>query len=184
MLGIRTRRGWTVLLITGVAVLVALMLVLGSLWQAYHEYSDQVDALEPRIARLIGITQSHPELLEANLLIDAQLAELAYPASQDGTATGTAMQQVVRNLAQSSGMEVSGSQILPARSEGNLEMISLNLTLTGGLRALESLLLDLPTVRPLVFVDTIVIQPTRVRGSVEVQEVMVQIGVTSVRLLP
>ncbi|WP_409524919.1 type II secretion system protein GspM [Nitrincola sp. MINF-07-Sa-05] len=184
MLGIRTKRGWTVLAITGAAVLLTLMLILSALWQAYHDYSSQIDSLEPRIARLIGITQSHAELLEANLEIDAQLAELAYPASQDATATGTVMQQVVRNLTQSVGMEVTGSQILPARSEGNLEFISLNLTLTGELGALESLLLDLPSVRPLVFVDSIVIQPARVRSGSGVQSLMVQMGLTSVRLLP
>ena len=184
MLGIRTARAWGVASITLGSVMLVLILVLGALWQAYHDYSGQIESLEPRIARLIGITQSHGQLLDANLQINTQLEELMYPATQDTTATGTTLQQVVRNVVQTAGMEVAGSQILPSRAEGSLEFVSLNLTLNGDLPSLEALLFGLPSVRPLVFVDSMVVQPARTRGVGAAQDVMVQMTITSVRALP
>ena len=184
MLGIRSARAWVVLLSSTVAVSMLFVIVLGALFNTWKSYDQQIESLEPRIARLMGVWQSHQELLEANVEINARLAELAYPAGQDTTSTGAVMQQALRNQVQTAGMQISGSQILPPRQDGNLEFISMNLTASGNIEALETMLLQLQSLRPLVVTESLNIQPARARRGEQTQEVLVQLRLSSPRLNP
>lgn len=147
--------------VTLAAIAVLLLMVLSSLWNMRAEYSAEIERLEPQIARLQGIAQSHEQLQMANEMLDVMVSELAYPATGDNAIVAAAMQQRIRQLMSGAGFTIAGSQILPASREGNLQLLRLDLTVTGNVDALDTALLELRELRPVVIVESVELKPAR-----------------------
>jgi len=125
-------------------------------------YAEEIESIEPRTARLLGLSESTERLTTAGLQADAILEQVAYPEQRDSATTSAAMQQDVREQLIAAGMSISGSQIRPRQSEDGYDRLVLDLTAEGNIGALEQALLALEEMRPLVFVKELAIKPARV----------------------
>lgn len=151
------------------AALLLLILAL-VLWQAAERagvYRDTLDGLTPRYARLLGIQAAGDGLHAALQASRSQLATLAYGASTAPDRVGAEMQQKVRALAESAGLNVATSQLGAVESEELFDAISLNIRVEGSLHDLEALLRGVQSLEPVVQLRSLTITaiPRRVPGA-------------------
>lgn len=174
------------LIVVGTLAVIAVVwfLIALNLFGKYRAYHQESKDLVPRIARLTGLIESEAKLREANEQISTQIAGLAFPGTSDPAATGASMQQLIRSSFEKAGLVVAGSQILPPRIDPLFTRIQLELTANGSLESLETALLELRELRPLVLVDSLNIQPARVRRGDPAQMISLRIRLTSLRVLP
>jgi general secretion pathway protein M len=133
-------------------------------WFLRQGFIDDIEAIEPRTARLLGIMKSVDQLKVASGDAKSRLRELAYGSDRDSATTAAAMQQNIRELMTGAGLSVSGSQILPQRKSEVFDRLSLDIVAVGNIEALDTALAGLEAMRPLVFVETLKVNPERTRG--------------------
>ena len=153
-------------LVVGGTLLLLLLLVLYwffHFWMLRQSYVEQIESMQPRTARLLGISDSYKQLQEADIQASRSLLELAYPATRNSPMTAAAMQKSVRELMVGAGLSVSGSQILPARNADGLYRLSLDISAQGNIDALDEALSQLELMRPLVLVESLLVKPARDR---------------------
>ncbi|MFA5496326.1 MAG: type II secretion system protein GspM [Porticoccaceae bacterium] len=165
------------------AIALVVLVILSSLWSWHSDNSQRLEDIEPRIARLLGYIHSFDQLDVAAAHTHAQLASLTYPAGSDSAATGANVQQQLRHQLEAAGLSVTGSQVLAAQARQGFEEIRVNLTASGSMEALDQALLALQQMRPLVLVNSLELSPARARRNDPEQNVMLQLGVSVVRLL-
>lgn len=154
-------------LVVGCTLLAVALLVLYGVvhfWLLRQGFVGEIDAIQPRTARLLGITQSLPELEVAAEAAGAGLRDLAYSSDSDSAATAAAMQQDVRELLTNAGMSVSGSQVLPPRALEGFDRLGLDITAVGNIDAVDEALAGLELVRPQIFIDSVKLKPERSRS--------------------
>lgn len=148
---------------------VVLALVLGVFFlvtelQSRHAWADDtLGELEPRHARLAGLQHVEPRI---NAAVDAsreQLARFVFPAATPSERIGTELQQRVRQLAETVGLAVINSRILPVRAADSLEFVGVVVTVQGDAAALRGLLLALPEEQPTLQLDAATLQGARGR---------------------
>lgn len=167
------------------ALLLLLWLTIAvNLWQSYRNYHQESADLIPRIARLTGLIESEARLRDANEEVSAQLAGYTFPSTTDPASAGANMQQQIRNAFEKAGLTVAGSQILPPRIDPLLTRIQLEVTASGPLESLETALLELPELRPMVLIDHLNVQPARARRGDLTQSVSVRLRLTALKVLP
>jgi general secretion pathway protein M len=120
--------------------------------------SDRLAELEPRHARLLGIEASGPALDKALIERRALFGRHAYPSSQDVARAGSEAQQRARELFTKAGLEVSSTQVLPAKAVDGFDRIPVAIRVEGDLAALQSALVVLPAQSPSLFVESINLQ--------------------------
>jgi general secretion pathway protein M len=147
----------------GFVLIVVLYWVL-HFWFLYQGFAGEIEAIEPKTARLLGIMQSVDPLGVASNEASGRLRELAYGADRDSATTAAAMQQNIRELMTGAGLSVSGSQILPQRKSEAFDRLSLDITAEGNIEALDAALSGLEAMRPLVFIENLKVNPERSRG--------------------
>lgn len=125
------------------------------------DYASERSRIEPRLARLQGLLDEQALLAERSEEAARLLRQLAYPAEQDVTALAAALQAEVRQLMDASGMEVSNSQVLPARPEELFERVAVKLTVSGSTEALSSALAALSAQRPQLLIESLDAFPER-----------------------
>lgn len=185
ILGFRTDRAGILVLLTLALGALLVLLLLGAIWGQQSAYKSRAADLGPRIARMQGLVEHREMLREAAHLADQALLDLTYPAAEDTQTTATAMQQQVRGVMEAAGLDVTGSQILPASNEEHFTRIRLDLTARGGMDALEAALLGLDGEQPLMLVESLNIQPVRTRRRGDnTQHVVARFRLVSLRLLP
>lgn len=147
-------------------VLIALLALYWILhfWMLRQEFAGEIEAVQPRTARLLGIMESFDQLDTATVQVGGVLRELTYPSSRDSATTAAAMQQDIRELMTAAGLSITGSQILPARVADGLDRLSLDITAEGNIDALDEAFESLGAMRPLVFVRSATIKPSRSRA--------------------
>lgn len=143
-------------------LLLVLLYCVGNLWALRQGYVEQIDAIAPRSARLLGMLESTEALAAADREAASILEEVAYPALRDAASTGAAIQKDVRELMIEAGMSISGSQVLPRQAEEGFDQITVEITAEGNTDALEQTLASLELMRPLVFVKSLNVKPARV----------------------
>jgi|GEM_PF-414867 len=154
-------------IVVGISLGLVLLLVLYwvlHFWFLRQGFVEEIDAIEPRTARLLGIMQSVDQLQGASGEASGRLRELAYGADRDSATTAAAMQQNIRELMTGAGLSVSGSQILPQRKSEGFDRLSLDITAQGNIEALDAVLSGLEAMRPLVFVEALKVNPERSRA--------------------
>jgi general secretion pathway protein M len=153
-------------LVVGFSIGLALLLVIYCVvqcWSLRQSYVSEIEAIEPRTARLLGIMEKREDLESASREVLTQLQALTYPLGQDSATTAAGMQQEVRDLMSSAGLSISGSQILPTRLESGFEILGLDITAEGNTEVLDDALSGLQAMRPVVFVESVLIKPSRGR---------------------
>ena len=153
-----TLRQWA--LLGGIAVLLVVpLLLLGSWIYSKHQWAqEQLGTLEPRYARLAGMQGQTEEIQEALKRIESIKALHIYPAEQDSTQTGNALQQRLRTVLDKAGLSVVSSQVRPTSESGEsdqgpYERISVSMTAEGEWSAIQLAIMSLPEVTPTVWLD-------------------------------
>lgn len=177
----QTRRGLWLLLATG-AVVVLLAVGAGFYVFQKHQWAQaQLAALEPRYARLAGLRLSEPELDQISTANRARLAQYVYPASQDASQAGNDAQQRIRAVLGAAGLDVMSSQVLPSKKDPMFDRIPLSVRIEGDLLGLQSMLVVLPSLLPVVLIDSLNVQTVgQVRGDRR-QRLAIQINLSVLR---
>ena len=154
------------------------------IWRATDVRAD----IEPRHARLSGVLERGDAILAAGTAASAALDRLAYPPDADVGQIGTDLQQRIRQLAESAGLRVAGSQILPVRESDGFAVVTVTGTLEGETGALGAFLLALAAEAPPIAVEKLAVQaPRAIRrvGDTNANaSVTIQINMSVLRLAP
>ena len=155
---LKISRQTLVLLLT--LVILALPLVFAGLYvyERHLAIEDQLSELEPRFARLLGLSQSKSELALAEERVKVLLAEYAYPDTQDASQAGNAAQQRIRTLFAHAGVDVIASQIAQPKQEKEFDRIGLNVRVEGDLATIQSAMVVLAGVKPAILVEGLTLQ--------------------------
>ncbi len=127
-------------------------------------YQDEIERIEPRVARLAGLKQFARELSAAAGQVDTDVLSLIYPPTEDRAAASTSLQKSVRDVFAEAGVSVSGSQMLSPRTEDGLEYIAVKVTAQGELADIDAALSELYRHRPMLMVESLDAYPAR-RGA-------------------
>ena len=119
---------------------------------------DRMAELEPRYARLAGIESSAAALDAALSQRRSLLTRHAYLSSQDVAKAGSDAQQRAREIFTKAGLEVSSTQVLPAKAVDGFDRIPIMLRMDGDLSALQSALVVLPGQAPSLFLEVFNVQ--------------------------
>lgn len=122
-------------------------------WRTHQEAAQQIETLEPRIARLAGLGSDRTKLAEGAKALTEQVQRHAYPASRDATQAGNDAQQRARELFARAGLEVASIQVLPPRTSGGFDRIPITLRVDGELAAVQAALATLASASPTLFVE-------------------------------
>ena len=128
-------------------------------------YQGEIDRLQPRIARMVGLIESEEQLQLSAGRLGTQVLNLVYPPTEDSAAVSAALQKNVRQIMTEAGLTVSNSRILPIVQEEKFDRIGLSLTVSGGLDALDAALSSMNSYTPLLLVDNMDIKPKRMTRS-------------------
>ncbi|MGD9945817.1 MAG: type II secretion system protein GspM [Burkholderiaceae bacterium] len=184
------RRARWVVCITLAVLAVGVALLAHEMNFRYRWGTEALAELEPRYARLEGLKSVSHDVELSLLVVSEYLARRTYPPDMPGDRVGTDFQQRMRALAESSGMSVAGSQILPAKVGSGFQAIPISARLEGTPESLRQLLVALPGEVPSVHVDSLLVQPARRiigRGAGQQQaeqRLAVQLNLSVVQLLP
>ncbi len=148
----------------GVVALLLMYWIL-QFWFLRSEFVAEIEAIQPRTARLLGIVESVDQLEEAAGNVAVVLRNAVYQSDSDSATSAAAMQQNVRELMVNAGLSVSGSQILPAQKTGEFERLGLDITAEGNIDELDEAFSRLERLRPLVFIESVAVTPIRARRS-------------------
>jgi general secretion pathway protein M len=140
------------------------------------------DFIGPRYARLAGLKVGGDALSAAATRARELEALYVHDGSMDANQIGNEVQQRVRSLLTAAGMSISSSQVLPAKTEAEMERIPISVRAEGDITSLQGALIGLAEQRPAVIIDQINIQSqdTPDRG---VQRLSVQFGFLILRRL-
>jgi general secretion pathway protein M len=136
----------------------------GTLLDMRAGYSDEIERLEPRIARMQGLMSHAAELEQAAAEGGSDVLELVYPAKQDSGAVSAALQKNLREMVASAGLAITNSQILPVREGEAFDQIAVRLTLSGDMAALDLALAEIAAYEPLLLVEDLDVWPGRDRS--------------------
>ena len=174
-------------IICGLTAILPLLVYLNMLFGVLGlraEYVNDIDRLQPRIARLQGVKSVEAQLTESAGGVQQQMGRLVYPATADHASVAAALQKDIRQLMTQAGLSVSNSQVLPVREEEKFDFIGLKLTVSGDIAALDETLARLAEFTPLVIVESLEAWPTRQRrnkGEPEAQVVTASVRLVSLR---
>ncbi|MGC9456456.1 MAG: type II secretion system protein GspM [Halothiobacillaceae bacterium] len=144
-------------LLAGLIALVMSGFALGAWWlhDRHATYEWLIDREEQRIARLMGYIEVRDEIAEAREQAQAVIGGLGVVSDEDAGAVGGALQQDVRQQAIETGLSVVRSQLLPPVQEQDLNLVSVEMVLTGNLEAVHVFLGRLAQFRPRLKLDAL-----------------------------
>ncbi len=164
-------------LLAGILVLVILVLGVftANMYMRYQRYQAEIESMQPRMAQLEGIFKAHERIKTAAADAERELAEYVYPAVNNDATLNSEIQNRARSVFSDAGMQVSGSQILPARPSESVAQLRLDLSATGSLDSLEAALLGLKKSSPQILVENLRIEPVRAVRNNDTQSVQVNV---------
>ncbi|XAH22995.1 type II secretion system protein GspM [Xylophilus sp. GW821-FHT01B05] len=139
----------------------------------HAELTGSIDQIEPRYARLLGLEASRPKLEAAETSARATLEKFTYPAGQDATQAGNDAQQKIRAVLTAAKLDISSSQVLAPKADGDMERIPISVRAEGELLALQAALVGLGSQNPAILIDRVNIQASSYLRP-EVSRLMVQ----------
>ena len=155
------RQSAMVVLATLALPLLLLFYGIGELWGKRMDYQRDIDRLEPRVARMLGVLEYKDQLLGAYEAVDTQVVNLVYPAEQNRAEVSADLQKNVLGLLRQAGLSITNSQVLPVRERDGFDYIGLKLTVSGELAALDEALSALSAYIPILLVESIDVWPAR-----------------------
>lgn len=146
------------------------LLVLGQTLSVRAGYQDQIDTIEPRIARMQGLVEKEEALREALSGVNNVMNDHIYLETTDAAAVSASLQAEARRILGQSGMEVTNSQVLPVRKRDTFDYVSVKVVARGGLDQLDQSLADLARFRPVIFIESLDAFPNRKRRASDSEE--------------
>lgn len=140
--------------------------------------------IEARYARLLGLREAAPRIQQTLAQTVEVLDRYAYPVDTGADRIGADLQQRVRRIAESTNVAVAGSQILPPRAAGGMEVIVMAATLDANVGSLRDFLLALSADKPSIQVETLNVTAPRQRGTTAAGKLRVQMNLSALHLLP
>ncbi len=157
---------------------------LGAYVVSKHAWAqDKLAQLEPRYARLLGLEASAASLDATLAQRKTLLARHAYLSSQDVARAGSDGLQRAREVFAKAGLDVSSTQVLPAKPIEGFDRIPMVLRLEGELPALQSALVVLPAQTPTLFIEGFNVQTVGVPKA-EAQRLSMQVNLFVLRVRP
>ncbi|MDT8406018.1 MAG: type II secretion system protein GspM [Methylococcales bacterium] len=161
-------RGLAVALLAGIVMLVVAF-VLTPLLSWHWRLQEQREDLEFRLQRYLRIVQNRTAI-EANLeQIQAQYAQLSYLMRHDNPAVAAAeLQQAIKGQLTGVNAQLTSTQVLPPRPDGNFTRIGVKVRLRADIEAVRSIVYELEQTEPLYLIEELDIRPytsTRNRNS-------------------
>lgn len=159
------RRDSAMLTLSASLAILALLVVFAwlVLWNLHQANRRDIEDIEPRVARLLGLQQAAKTLAEQSRQADTLLVQLALPASLPTNQAATELMQRLRQIAEKSGLVMQGSQALPIVERGDHQLIPVSITAQGSIDGLVDLLANLQSVRPIIRIERLTVRPLRQR---------------------
>lgn len=179
------RTAWIIGLTLVVPFALYLNALLGLL-AARGQYQEEIDKLEPRVARLKGLREYEGPLRESADAVAKQVENLVYPATADRATVAADLQANVRRVLVEAGLSVSNSQVLPVREEDAFDHIGVKLTVSGSLASLDAALAAITGYLPLLLVESLEVWPARAKrrkNEVEQQTINASLQLLSLRAI-
>lgn len=170
--------------VTLALALLPLVLGAGYVWRKHQWAQGELERIAPRYARLLGLEQQGRQIDARLDAIREQLVQYVYPAEMDATRVGNDAQQRVRSVLSTAGLTVVSSQVLPTKAEKGFERISLSVRVEGELIHLQSALAVIPSLNPVVLIDSINAQIIGVQRADRPQRLAVQLNLTVLHAKP
>ena len=164
MTWIKTHRRSAVLV--GVTIILPLYLffmALGAMLSARADYMGQVDAIEPRLARMLGLIVKEDELRASLASVSTIVGDHIYPKDTPPAAVAASMQAEGRRILGDAGMDVTNSQVLRPRKRDQFDYVAVKIVARGTLEQLDAGLAEFARFRPVVFVESLDAFPNRRR---------------------
>lgn len=170
-------------LLIAAALLAALLIGGISFVVAKHYWATSLmEQVEPRYARLEGLRASGPRLQSTEKELTLNLANLVYGPEGDPAQAGNEVLQRLRTAVASHGLQVSSSQVLPAREDGDFLRVGLNLRVEGEVGKLRDFLRDMASQqKPVIFSESIQLANQRSQPQQEVITAQLNLFVLKVR---
>ena len=141
-------------------VAIFLFYAIGSLWLMRSGYSEEIDRIDSRTARILGLIEAEKDLSAAASQLRSHLRDMAYADNTTTATVSAAMQQLVRDVMTSAGLSVTSSQILAARQIDGLERLSLDISVAGNIGGVEEAVANLGLLNPLVLIESTSVKPS------------------------
>jgi general secretion pathway protein M len=149
--------------IMAIAVLIGGILISSGLaampWLQWHWLSLDAETQHTELARLATNAAREADLRQENesLIASGQSTNLLLDGETTGIA-GASLQRLINTIVLQHEGTATSLQVLPPKDEDNLVRISVSLSMSVDIDALRSIIYDLETSLPLIFVDNIVIE--------------------------
>ncbi len=127
----------------------------------------EIAKITPRVSRLIGLLDAESEMRKSLSLVSEGNKLLTYPSREEESVIATSLQAELRKIMSDAGLTVTNSQVLKLRKKKNFDLIGLNMTTTGTIKALDTALTGLEVYRPLVLVESLNVYPNSRRSNAQ-----------------
>ncbi len=150
-------------------------------WQKHQWATTALAELEPRYARLLGLSAAKDQLDKAVANANTILRMHVYLADLDVTQTGNLAQQTVRAIFSDSQMGIESIQVLEAKDVGGFQRIEINLRADGNLASLQQALGKLRAQTPTVLINGFSAQSAGVVKPASVQRLNVSLNLSIIK---
>jgi general secretion pathway protein M len=167
--------------LVGVTILLPLYIYLSILFGLVgirSEGAADIDRLEPRLGRLLGLLQSEETLKQSAGVAKQSIEGLVYNASENAESVAASLQTSVRQILTDAGLEVADSQVLPPVTKGAFERVGLRLTARGPLAGFDVALAEIAAFRPMLLVETVEARPLRTNNSRSPDQTVQSLNIT------
>lgn len=141
-----------------ILALAAIPLLGMGLW-VYNKHQwglQQLETLEPRYARLLGMRQQQDEIEKTLQTVQAKRGQYIYSGTEASAQIGAAVQQKLRSVMGVAGLSVTSSQVQvkPAEDESSpYEKVVISMTAEGEMSSFHTALQGMYEVRPAISID-------------------------------
>ncbi|MEP6389138.1 MAG: type II secretion system protein GspM [Halioglobus sp.] len=154
-------RSTVLVLITILLPLYIYLSILLGLVGIRSEGVQDIERIEPRLGRLLGLLQSEDTLAESAGKAEQSIAGLVYGSSDNAESVAANLQTSVRQILTDGGLAVVNSQVLPPAQRSAFEHVGLRLTARGSLAGLDAALAEIAAFRPMLLIEMVEARPTR-----------------------
>ncbi len=149
------------LLVVGVLFYV---LAVGPLIALARGYNETIDELQFRLQRYKKVAAGKDVLLERMKAIRRQQESSGRLSTRKTPALASAdLQKFVKQAIDKAGGQLTSTQVIPAREEGQFLRIALKVRMSGDMEVLRGVLYAIETARPTLIIDNLNIRPIRGR---------------------
>ena len=147
-------------LMLAATVLVLALAALAAFVVGKHRWAQSTLAqVEPRHARLTGLMQAKTQVEALRTELGQNLGQQVYAAEGDANQNGNDTLQKVRDAADTRGLRVVSSQVMPPREDEPFVRVGVGVRVEGAWPAFNEFLRDLAALSPTVYSESLQVTP-------------------------